>query len=77
MSALYTYSEARQKLASLLEQATREGEVRIKRQDGTIFVIKVEPRAGSPLDIKGPSLNLSRDEIVEFINQGRRFSKSE
>lgn len=77
MSALYTYSEARQKLASLLEQATREGEVRIKRQDGTIFVIKVEPRAGSPLDIKGLSLNLSRDEIVEFINQGRRFSKSE
>ena len=29
-----TYSEAGQKLASLLEQAVREGEVKIKRKDG-------------------------------------------
>jgi len=33
----YSYSEARQKLASLLEQAAKEGEVRIRRKDGQIF----------------------------------------
>ena len=40
----YTYSEARRKLARLLEQAEREGEVRIKRKDGRIFVIRPQPR---------------------------------
>jgi prevent-host-death family protein len=40
----YTYSEARQKLASLLEQAAKDGEVRIKRKDGRIFVIRPQSR---------------------------------
>jgi hypothetical protein len=33
---VYTYSEARQNLASLLDQAAREGEVRIQRKDGQV-----------------------------------------
>jgi prevent-host-death family protein len=37
---VYTYSEARQNLASLLDKAAEEGEVRIKRKDGRVFVIK-------------------------------------
>ncbi len=37
---VYTYSEARQKLASLLDQVLLEGEVRIKRRDGQVFIIK-------------------------------------
>ncbi len=45
---VYTYSEARQNLASLLDQAVREGEVRIRRKDGQIFVIKVQPKTESP-----------------------------
>ncbi len=36
---VYTYSEARQRLASLLDEALREGEVRIKRRDGDEFVL--------------------------------------
>jgi PHD/YefM family antitoxin component YafN of YafNO toxin-antitoxin module len=39
---VYTYTEARQNLASLLDQAAREGEVRIKRKDGQVFVIKLQ-----------------------------------
>jgi hypothetical protein len=31
---VYTYSEARQNLADLLDQAAEEGEVRIRRCDG-------------------------------------------
>lgn len=75
MTALYTYSQARQNLASVLERAAREGEVRVKRQDGTIFVIRVEPRKGSPLDVEGISLDLKRDEIIEFLHEGRRFTR--
>jgi hypothetical protein len=41
---VYTYSEARQNLASLLEKAAKEGEVRIKRKDGQIFVVKPQPQ---------------------------------
>jgi PHD/YefM family antitoxin component YafN of YafNO toxin-antitoxin module len=69
---VYTYSEARQKLASLLDKAAQEGEVRIKRKDGRIFVIRPEPRADSPLDVEGIDLGLSAPEILAFIREGRR-----
>ena len=38
---VYTYSEARQSLATLLDKAAQEGEVRIKRKDGQVFVIRL------------------------------------
>jgi PHD/YefM family antitoxin component YafN of YafNO toxin-antitoxin module len=68
----YTYTEARQKLASVLEQAARYGEVRIKRRDGQVFVVKPQKRKGSPLAVDGLKLKLSRDEILESIKEGRR-----
>ncbi len=67
----YTYTEARQKLASLLEQAAKYGEVRIKRRDGQVFVIKPEKREGSPLDVEGLDLDLSREEILQSFEEGR------
>ena len=72
MTKVYTYSEARQNLASLLDQATQEGEVRVRRKDGQIFVIKPETRTGSPLDVEGVDLGLTSAEIVQFIHEGRR-----
>jgi len=48
---IFTLTEARQKLASLLEQAAKYGEVRIKRRDGQVFVIKPQKRKGSPLAV--------------------------
>lgn len=69
---VYTYSEARQKFAQILNQVLAEGEVRIKRKDGRMFVIKSEPKRESPLDVKGVKLGLTADEIVGFIREGRR-----
>jgi antitoxin Phd len=69
---LYTYSEARQKLASLLEQAEKEGEVRIKRKDGKVFVLIPQPRSDSPLDVEGIDLDITTSEILKFIEEGRR-----
>jgi len=69
---VYTYSEARQKLATLLDHAVKEGEVKIRRKDGQIFVIRPEARTGSPLDVEGIDLGITADEIVEFIREGRR-----
>jgi PHD/YefM family antitoxin component YafN of YafNO toxin-antitoxin module len=33
----YTYSQARQRLAALLDRARREGRVLIRRKDGEVF----------------------------------------
>lgn len=69
---IFTLTEARQKLASLLEQAAKYGEVRIKRRDGQVFVIKPQKRKGSPLAVDGIKKKLSRREILESIEEGRR-----
>ena len=69
---IYTYSEARQNLASLLEKAAQEGEVRIKRKDGQVFVIRPQTTEGSPLDIEGVELGITTTEILEAIQEGRR-----
>ena len=74
MGAVYTYTEARQNLASLLDQAVREGEVRVKRKDGQTFVIKPEQKAGSPLDVEGVNLGITTTEIVQFIRESRAIS---
>lgn len=73
MATVYTYSEARQNLASLLEKTIQDGEVRIKRKDGQVFVIRPEQRADSPLDVEGQDLGLKAAEIVEFIHESRRL----
>lgn len=67
----YTYSKARQNLASLLDQAAKEGEVRIRRKDGQVFVVRPQPSTDSPLDVKSVDLAISTDDIVRIIREGR------
>jgi hypothetical protein len=71
---VYTYSEARQNLASLLDQAAKEGEVRIRRKNGQVFIVKLQPRADSPLDVKRVDLGVTTDEIVRIVREGRERS---
>ena len=68
----YTYSEARQNLAALLEEATRSGEVRIRRRDGRSFAVRPAKRKRSPLDVAGIETTLSGDEIVAVVREMRR-----
>ena len=72
---VYTYSEARQKLAQLLDEVLEEGEVRIKRKDGQEFVVKPVSKKVSPLDVPGIDLGINATEIVQFIKEGRRYSE--
>lgn len=69
---IYTYSEARQNFASVLDKANKVGEVLIKRKDGTIFVIKPVTKNDSPLDVPGIDINLSRDKIVDLLQEVRQ-----
>ena len=71
MGALYTYSEARQKFAKILEQAATEGEVLVKRRDGQVFIIKPLVEKRSPLDVPGINLGVSTSEIVDIIRESR------
>jgi prevent-host-death family protein len=41
----YTYSEARQKLSAVLDEAQRGGVVRIRRRDGQAFVLRSEHKS--------------------------------
>jgi hypothetical protein len=68
---VFTYSNARQNFASLLNIASKNGEVLIKRQDGTVFSLKLSNRKRSPLDIKGISTKITTDEIVNSIRESR------
>ena len=68
---VYTYSEARQNFASVLEVAQRDGAVRIRRRDGRSFVVQPESAGGSPLDVDGVELGVSGAEIVAMIREGR------
>ena len=68
----FTYSEARQQLATLLEKARREGAVRIRRRDGQVFILRPDTRTGSPLDVPALKLDVSREDVLTAVRDGRR-----
>jgi uncharacterized protein (DUF362 family) len=70
----YTYSEARQRLATLLDQARREGRVQIRRQDGSTFVLQPVTASRSPLDVPGVSSALRPGELVALVREEREQS---
>ena len=68
---IYTYSEARQNLSALLDKAKADGEILIKRKDGSMFVLQPYRKNTSPLDIPGIDLGLSTGEINDAIREIR------
>lgn len=69
---VYNYSEARQNLATLLNNALEE-EIIIKRKDGSTFRITPveENERMSPLDVPGIYCTITTEEILETIKEGR------
>ena len=68
---VYTYSEARQQLASVLDAAQQDGAVRIRRRDGRTFVLQLETSKSSPLDVEGVDLDISTSDIVSLVRESR------
>jgi hypothetical protein len=68
----YTYSEARQNFAAVLEKAKKEGKVLIKKRDGSSFILSPLPTSESPLNVKGINTNISSDEILDIIKEVRK-----
>ena len=68
---VYTYSEARQNLAQVLEEAESSGKVVIRRKDGRTFALIPEKTLSSPLDVPSVNGDISTQEIVDIIREGR------
>jgi len=70
---VFTFTEARQNFASVLDFAQKEGSVRITRRDGRAFVIQPLEAPASPLAIDGVKLNISKTELIEFVHESRKI----
>lgn len=68
---VYTYSEARQKLARVLDEAESTGKVLIRRRDGRTYSLMPERVDASPLDVPSVKAKLSTQEIVTLVRRER------
>lgn len=68
---VYTYSEARQKLAMVLKQAETTVKVFIRRKDGSTFALVPEAISASPLDVPTINAKVTTKEIVAIVREGR------
>lgn len=71
---VYTYSQARQKLAQLLDEARKEGQVQIKRRDGQTFILKPVKEEESPLNIPGVTVDIELEELNKAVRDSRERS---
>jgi len=67
---VYTYSEARQKLADVLNTARTE-EVVIKRRGGETFSIVFRKDAKSPFDVPGIQTRATTQDILDAVRASR------
>ena len=68
---VYTYSEARQKLASVLDKAEATGSVIIQRRDGRSFTLVPQKTPVSPLDVPSVRARISTGELVDLVRKER------
>lgn len=72
---VFTYSEARQKLSSVLDKAEATGSVMIRRKDGRVFTIMPLKSKTSPLDVPSIRVDISTDELVDLVRDERNRTR--
>lgn len=69
---VFTYSQFRQQLSSILDLARREGLVMIKRKDGSFFKVSaVVNDQRSPLDVPSIKTKATMVDILVGIRESR------
>ncbi|MBI5235222.1 MAG: prevent-host-death protein [Deltaproteobacteria bacterium] len=69
---IYTYSQAREKLADIMEESKNE-EVVIRRRKGDLFSIAPKtPSRRSPFDVPCLSKKIARKDILAAIRESRK-----
>ena len=68
---IYTYSQAREKLADILEESKKE-EIVIRRRKGDMFsIVPKTPSRRSHFDVPTLGKRIARKEILEAIHESR------
>ncbi len=67
---VFTYSEARKRLAEVLDLA-ENNEVVIKRRNGEAFSLRRIKKTSSPFDIDGMKLDITTAELVAAVRESR------
>jgi len=68
---IYTYSQAREKLADILEESKKE-EIVIRRRKGDMFsIVPKTPSRRSPFDVPNLGKRIARKKILEAIRESR------
>lgn len=68
---VYTYSEARQHLSRLLDEAESTGKVIIRRKDGRRYAVVPELSPVSPLDRPTVETSITVKEVVKLVRRQR------
>ena len=68
---VFTFSQARQNFAKVLEKAKTE-EVLIKRRDGSVFSLRSTKKLRSPLAVRGIKTKITAQEIVDIVREVRQ-----
>ena len=68
---VYTYSEARQHLSRLLDEAESTGKVIIRRKDGRRYAVVPELSPVSPLDVPTVETSITVKEVVKLVRRQR------
>jgi len=71
---IYTYSQARQKLARVLDKAESTGKVLIRRKDGRTFALTPERETKSPLAVPTIKADIETQELVAIVRKSRERS---
>lgn len=69
---VFSYSQARQNFAAVLDRAAKEGKVLIRRKDGRVFTLCPQKPNTSPLDVEGVKTGISTREIILAVRESRR-----
>lgn len=67
---VFTYSQARQALATVLDTA-REEQVLITRRGGDTFAVTYKANPKSPFDVPGIKTNATTQDILDAISESR------
>jgi hypothetical protein len=67
---IYTYTQAREHLATLLEEA-KQDEVIIRRRNGEQFSIALRSHGTSPFDVPSVRTRATTQDILEALRESR------
>ena len=68
---VFTYSEARQKLAKLLDEVNEGEKVLIKRKDGTFYSVEKAEMKQPSDQWPGVVTGISRTQLIDAVREGR------